>query len=431
MMPVPRSTRRRKLPGPTLKGFTKNEHQTSYSPLFEIDCTGKQITVSEGNDWPPPSGDGIVDVGSDFYTTKSYVAAVPPSYVQLPAVWTAPFPQQTLGYKGHLIGADPSAVTLISTSGVERYVPNFPPTLEKTPSEMDQLGTTAIARCKPGEPIADASTFLGELMKDGLPALPLVNLFKGRQPPPKSAGGEYLNYQFGIQPIVNDISKFVQGVTQADKRLRQLERDSGRVVRRRYSFPSESSFTDTDLGTKAWPFRFSGVSGITQVKYGFSSPAPAHRERHVSRKVWFSGAFTYYLPDTWKQGTVLDKFSDRANAILGLDLTAETLWNLAPWSWAVDWFSSAGDTISNLQDFLSHGLVMHYGYLMVHTIVTDTYYYGPVGTFAGRPVVSSFQLVTETKQRKKANPFGFGVSWSGLSPYQLSIAAALGLSRGR
>jgi hypothetical protein len=40
---------------------------------------------------------------------------------------------------------------------------------------------------------------------------------------------------------------------------------------------------------------------------------------------------------------------------------------------------------------------------------------------------SGFEVVT--KRRTEANPFGFGVSWKGLSPFQLSIAAALGISR--
>jgi hypothetical protein len=96
----------------------------------------------------------------------------------------------------------------------------------------------------------------------------------------------------------------------------------------------------------------------------------------------------------------------------------------------VDWFANVGDVISNLQDSANRGLVMRYGYLMEHTIVKDTYapiqkrvFLSPV------EIDSTISFVTETKKRIRANPFGFGVSWSGLSPYQLSIAAALGITK--
>jgi hypothetical protein len=115
---------------------------------------------------------------------------------------------------------------------------------------------------------------------------------------------------------------------------------------------------------------------------------------------------------------------------LGLDPSPDTVWNLAPWSWAADWFTNAGDVVSNLSDFASGGLVMAYGYMMEHSSVTDSYrladHTGLI-PMMGKP--RSLDVVTETKLRIRANPFGFGVAWDGLSPFQLSILAALGLSR--
>jgi len=124
----------------------------------------------------------------------------------------------------------------------------------------------------------------------------------------------------------------------------------------------------------------------------------------------------------------MGRYALEAKKLLGLSLTPETLWNIAPWSWAVDWFSNTGDVISNLSDWASDGLVMHYGYMMEKTIVKDTYNITPSGIQAF-PSVPNLTLVTETKQRIRANPFGFGLSFDGLSTIQKAILAALGISR--
>jgi hypothetical protein len=119
-----------------------------------------------------------------------------------------------------------------------------------------------------------------------------------------------------------------------------------------------------------------------------------------------------------------------AKKILGLSLTPDIVWNLTPWSWAVDWFSNTGDVISNLTDWATDGLVLRYGYVMEHTITSDTYTYsGNTGLIDGNVRVPPLTLVTETKIRRRANPFGFGITWDGLSPRQLAITAALGLTR--
>jgi hypothetical protein len=115
--------------------------------------------------------------------------------------------------------------------------------------------------------------------------------------------------------------------------------------------------------------------------------------------------------------------------LLGLELTPESLYNLTPWSWAIDWVSSLGSVISNLEDYQRYGLVMPYGYAMEHTVVQDTYYWvGPTSLKAGY-IPTPIRLTTEVKKRVRANPFGFGLTWSALDRTQQAILAALGLSR--
>jgi len=151
-----------------------------------------------------------------------------------------------------------------------------------------------------------------------------------------------------------------------------------------------------------------------------------------TKETWFSGAFTYHIPSIalYKQTGMLEAVG-KAQHLLGLELTPETVWNLAPWSWAIDWFSNAGDVVSNLSDWATDGLVLKYGYIMeritheeTYTLVGPSRLRFPTGTSA-----SSVTLKYESKRRLPATPFGFGLSWNSFSPRQLAITAALGITR--
>jgi len=302
----------------------------------------------------------------------------------------------------------------------------FPPASNSSDSKLNQLGATAISLCKPTNSLADIGTFLGEIVTSGLPRLSLVTWEEiARTASSKKAGDEYLNVQYGWAPFVKDLSQFLHGVKRAGDFMRQLQRDAGKVIRRRFEFaPSiTSSWTVIPEGS-GWP-----EMGTYNTRW-FKDPLSwdVSRARVISQRQWFSGAFTYFMPPPDNAGTI-EGYAQTARTTLGLKLTPDVVWNLLPWSWAVDWFSNVGDVVSNIADKAEHGLVVRYGYMMEHTIVKDTYT-ALSSPFKDGAAVIPLTMVTETKIRRKANPFGFGVSWDGLSPFQLSIAAALGLSRG-
>lgn len=139
----------------------------------------------------------------------------------------------------------------------------------------------------------------------------------------------------------------------------------------------------------------------------------------------------YYLPGV----NATSNFGDTAEAVikakklLGLTLTPDTVWNLMPWSWAVDWMSNVGDNINNWSNMAIDGQVLAYGYMMETTIHKYTYTW--IGETRLRSSVQppSITLSTTTKVRIKATPYGFGADWDGFSPRQLATIAALGLSR--
>jgi len=307
--------------------------------------------------------------------------------------------------------------------GLSNYGMAFPPASDSSTSQLNQLGATAVRLASPTNSAANMSVALGELLREGLPSLPM-HAWETGIGTLRNLGKGHLSIAFGLNPAGQDIAKFLNAVISADRILDQYERDAGRVVRRRWDFPL---FTDQSVQV---------FSGVGHADYGMLdsnhlAPGPAtdvNRVREIERRRWFSGSFTYYLPTDYDSRKVMARYRLLADKVLGLSLTPDTVWNLAPWTWAVDWFSNAGDVLKNVTNWTVNHQVMQYGYLMEHTIVKDTYT-RPVSSFNNGAPCGATVLVTETKKRLRANPFGFGVSWEALSPFQISILSALGITR--
>lgn len=246
----------------------------------------------------------------------------------------------------------------------------------------------------------------------------------------RDIGGEYLNYQFGWKPIVSDVKKVAKAVSDSERILTQLQRDSGKTVRRRFKFPPVLS-TKTSVGTgRPYP-------ALNSTSY--YSDMTRQVIDTVEQRKWFSGAFTYHFEMSDSQMGRLRDQARNARVLLGLDLNPSVLWNLSPWSWLADWVSNAGDVLSNVSTFSHDGLVMRYGYIMETTMETrsvlysgGTYYNQPNGNGGNvypLPNVSGVFTRT-TKQRLPATPFGFGLTSDGFDPRQWAILGALGISRG-
>lgn len=402
-------------------GVTAYTHNSYVETVYDGTTTipGTQVTESEGHPYRSiRSGRNTDDIGGEFLTTKRTISGFRDSIHLTRPVVTGPG-----GAAFTEVYVGPITATTPYQSGSSG--PAFPPASPSTDQVLDQLGATAIARCAPGSPPVNAVTFLSELYKDGLPSLVGASGWKPKTELGKSLGSEYLNLQFGWTPMLKDISSLANSVIKADSVLAQYERDAGKVVRRRYQFPVQRTVTSSIVSTNSQAY----TPGIS-FRWENEPNGTLTRTRETEIRRWFSGAFTYHLPVGYESRHGMISAASKAKLLLGLDLTPETLWELAPWSWAIDWFTNTGDVIKNLSRFASGGLIMRYGYMMEHTIVTDTYSRsGPSGVSPQVKTVPNLVMTTEVKRRRRANPFGFGVSWNGLSPFQLSILAALGITK--
>lgn len=383
---------------------------------------GRQLTTSEGHPFRHRDKRGpLKDIGGDFFTTKSYIASSGASKAQLRGLSDGNLMESE--FRGGVwIQPRVDPVTQLTA---------FPASLHSSSNALDALGATAVAQCSPTNQAAAASTFLGEMVKDRFPGVPALNLWTKRANALVQAGDEFLNIVFGWAPMVEDVLNISKAISQADETLNQYVRDSGKVVRRQFYFPPKrTSKTTTNVKGPSILMNV-GIGGFDEAR--FTDPGAIFSiTEETEIKQWFSGAFTYHIPEDANILAMAGAASE-ADKLLGTSLTPEVLWELTPWSWAIDWFSNAQEVITNLDRLKRQGLVMRYGYMMEHSVNKITYTLEKGGAEVNGKqvtlVLPPLTLVTETKQRRKANPFGFGVTWEGLDPLKLAIAAALGITR--
>lgn len=372
-----------------------------------------QITTSNGHKWPPSKKGPPVDSGGAFITQKVTVdPGGVPVFEKSKEVPTGTW----YLYQGKVYPYFYS----------KKCTPTdyIAPTSD---SQLDAVGSLLMSKALPTNPLSGMGQFLGELRKDGLPSLPTIKAWKNKaayfKRLGKSGSDEYLNVQFGWMPFIKDIVDFCSVVKNASKHIQQYQKDSGRPIRRRRSLPAQQNITTTVLSKNAYGIP-AGPIGV------YSSSGTLTKTVNVTTEQWASFCFTYFLPVD--DGTAISKFrryEALASKLFGLRLTPDLLWKLAPWSWAVDWVTNAGAIIRNWSAFQNDGLVLRYGYVMERKTSVTQYTLEGVRFKSGRTLNISQAITSETKSRRRATPYGFGLNPQSFSAFQWSIIAALGISK--
>lgn len=312
------------------------------------------------------------------------------------------------------------------------YVGKFPDVPHLSDSEISKYGAGAIAKTSPTNANANLTTTLAELV-EGLPRIAGHTLVARDGGILQGLGSEYLNGAFGIMPTISDFQSIAQSVIHSTRLIKQYKRDSGKLVRRRYSFPREHTSTLTEgVQNSRYPVDGYDVwSDGLWFEPGTNTNPAVSKHSKVTRDIWFAGAFTYHLEADDSVIGKLERFEELANHLLGTRLTLSTLWELTPWSWFGDWLGTLGNVIQASDLLSSDGLVMKYGYLMAHTVQHDTYSMPAGLTFYGKRSTGpiSMRLSRETKERVKATPYGFGRNPLDFSVRQWAILGALGLTK--
>lgn len=345
------------------------------------------------------------DIGHSF--AKESVTMTMPSRINVKSILS----QNPTVYRGFYGVFPPSVMYRQAMSEIAQgRFPAIPSSLGTDRVSLWAQGSTAIRKSLPDVPEFSLFRFVGEL-RAGLPKVPLHVLAKERKL--RNAGGEYLNVQFGIIPLISDLQNFLEAVS--DPRLRaavkhQLnEEHRVRKTIDKGVTSTSRALTATEMNTTNVS---SGRKGTLRVD--------------TTYRIWSSCSFVYL------QVTELDRLlSDLDQKLGGVGAvpTAIDIWNLIPWSWLVDWFTNFNHVITNLSYLGRDGLLLQRGYLMAHyqDVETSTQSCVAHGTAVSTTGVRTF----DRQYRVKASPFGFGYTWKDFDPFQLSILGALGVSRMR
>lgn len=287
-------------------------------------------------------------------------------------------------------------------------------------SKMDSEGASAMAQVLPTSPQFSLLTSLGELGRDGLPAIPGSSaVWRDKTQAARAMpAGEYLNVEFGWKPMVADLRNFCKTVNQSNKILQQYLKSSDVQIRRSFEYPSDWDSSSRVGSTILYP------TALNQFGDGATFST-------FERKKWFEGVFKYHVPDGNGAFGRVAQYASLANQLLGLKPTPEVIWNISPWSWAADWFGNVGDIMTNVSALSTDGLQLAYGFEMCSQIRTHQTTAGAIvnGRF-NKKVQHTFGLKTThtTLQRRPANPYGFGLSGLATTTRQKAIAAAIALS---
>lgn len=359
------------------------------------------------------SGASSLDNGHTFSTTKRLLLTSPNSV----ALSAQPPPLSGWGYTGRVV-SDP----LYHAASGSTWI-------EPQPVDVTAYGVKAIDATRPTQGVASLATSLAEIRREGIPHLSFLPFLKDRTQLIRKSGSEYLNIEFGWKPILGEVQAIIDAVHRSGKILRQYQRDSGKNVRRSYTFPTEYSTLSYSPSNGRVLFLGANSTGPTELWKGRIRTGPLLESTATSRRIWFSGAYTYHLQSG---GSILDQlkgYEQRVNRLFGTRVTPEVIWNLAPWSWLVDWNVNLGQNIANASALASDGLVLRYGYIMVETTIDHSCTILGPSTLSGQsgPWTTTFRTIR--KERFRAQPFGFGSNPASYTNRQWAILGALGMTK--
>ncbi len=338
------------------------------------------------------------------------------------------------------------------------------------PQPSDQASNLAayaqqqFAKAAPTSDRFNLAQFLGEL-REGLPLLTFLKksslrdferLLYGVRPSQVTrtsrdvagtAGSNFLGYQFALVPLVNDLRDIGMALYKATSSLTGF---STPIHRRREA--AQTFITNVSSGTNPRSLSISSqgysfIPGLASaLKKDFSvtnegafSSVPllgdAFAGATETTKMWYEAEYVL-VP---KIGFDPSSYLDRLEVLMNTDFTISLLWELAPWSWLVDWLLKIGDSIQANELASSNRLVTNYAYAMCEQVATQTWTLKNVRPETGtgytyRNVPPSYVSTTHTtvKTRVRANPFGFKPVVSSITqPAQWAILGALAASKGR
>jgi hypothetical protein len=350
-------------------------------------------------------------------------------------VQTVKFPSQRVNVKASLINPQTHQPDYLSFAGPLALIAQ-PGDFASIPDIDISAGAKAIQLTRPTNPTYDIFQALAQIKSEiprgfihGLSFDWETNIAKTLS---KNAGKAWLSYEFGFDQFVQDLQGVLQAVVTSNKVLKQYLKDSGKPVRRKHYFkPVVTTVQGPSVGSSVPHFIGLNSAVLAELFAGGSTGVTTTYVDKTTKKVWFSGEYMYYLDKGNSAFDKVDLYGQLAAKLLGPGVTVSTLYEVAPWSWLVDWFLNLGVIIDNGAAFAQNpaSLVLRYGYLMQETVVERTYTVTGLRFSQCDPGPVSQQFISKRQQRVRATPYGFGSNPATWTAFQWSILLALGLAK--
>ncbi len=203
-------------------------------------------------------------------------------------------------------------------------VPNLP--------TIGASATELLAKTNPGRAEVSLPVFIAE-MRDLPHAVKSIKhigdqLLKKKVPKTRDVAGQLLSWEFGWRPLLSDLRKITQFGDHVAKRTKEVERlySKGGLKRRLTLF--EGSATETKNLTPE-----SRLGTLVTVQ----------EERTTSVIRWGT---TRWKPTSLPPKGPHGYERQAIQAVFGLSLQAEDVWNIVPWTWLVDWTTNVGDYLA-------------------------------------------------------------------------------------
>jgi hypothetical protein len=250
---------------------------------------------------------------------------------------------------------------------------------------------------------------------------------------PKKLADQFLNQQFGWIPFIKDLRDFHRVYVNSQRYIDQVSRDNNTWTKRVRTIWHQETSTPITSGIvpdiEPWGVYYDSMCRNVSGPGGTGTSHWSAVEEIYTR-LWAAGSFKYYRPEFDRSIPGYDSGWNRVQQLMilyGLRLNPSVVYKATPWSWLIDWFGNVGNTVQRATDMAYDSIVSRYMYLMqthVRKVVLKQTLH-----FNSGDVTLTWSRDSEIKQRQEAtNPYNFCLS-AGLTARQISILAALGISR--
>lgn len=258
--------------------------------------------------------------------------------------------------------------------------------------------SAAAARTNPSKPYVDVPVELAQVAE-------FVGILRGRGAGIiRQIANANLELQFGLLPVMEDLDNLLNLHDQIDRRVQQLHRlRAPRGLRRTIGI---GTYSATER-----PFYWIQTQGLF---YGQTFDVSTTETVRAHTR-WAADDVSHLLSDSAMRALA-------TRAVLGLTIDLKTAWELIPWSWLADYFSSIGDSISANRNIV--GASLSDVSVMRHTV---THSVCPSGSVDGAEI-SAISGLYEDKTRRTSFA-GVTADLNLLTGNQIGIIASIALTR--